>query len=117
MDKPFSGVPQRDPKVERAARTGQATQDEKLLAASAPAPTSFTDTDPWRVLRITAEFVEGFDVLAKLGPAVTLFGSARTRPADPLYAAAVETVQLLAQEGLAIITGGPGMMEAGTRRA
>lgn len=118
MVKPFSGVPQRDPKLERAARTEQATQDEKLLAAPAPAQTSFTDTDPWRVLRITGEFVEGFDVLAKLGPAVTLFGSARTRPDDPFYQAAVETAQLLAQEGLAIITGGgPGIMEAGNRGA
>ncbi len=118
MVKPFSGVPQRDPKLERAVQTEQATQDEKLLAAPAPAQSFFTDTDPWRVLRITGEFVEGFDVLAKLGPAVTLFGSARTRPDDPIYQAAVETAHLLTQEGLAIITGGgPGIMEAGNRGA
>lgn len=118
MDQQFTGTPHGDPKLERSVRTAQATQDEKLLAPPEPAQTFFTDTDPWRVLRITGEFVEGFDVLAKLGPAVTLFGSARTKPGDPFYAAAVETAQLVAAEGLAIITGGgPGIMEAGNRGA
>jgi len=114
----FTGVPQRDPQLNRAARSQEVTQDEKLLTPPEPAEKLFTDTDPWRVLRITGEFVEGFDVLARLGPAVTLFGSARIKPDDPFYQAAVETAQLLAAEGLAIITGGgPGIMEAGNRGA
>lgn len=108
----------RDPVLSRAARLGQPTQDQKLLERAGPGSASFTDTDPWRVLRITGEFVEGFDTLAKLGPAVTLFGSARTKPDHPHYAAARETARLLAESGLAVITGGgPGIMEAGNRGA
>jgi uncharacterized protein (TIGR00730 family) len=96
----------------------QPTQDEKLLEGAAPTPIPFTDTDPWRVLRITGEFVEGFDTLAQLGPAVSLFGSARTKPDHPHYQAAQETARLLAEAGLTIITGGgPGIMEAGNRGA
>lgn len=94
------------------------TQDEKLLQSPTPAQALFTDTDPWRVLRIQGEFVEGFEALAQLGPAVSLFGSARTKEEDPFYSAAVETARLLAKAGLAIITGGgPGMMEAGNKGA
>jgi uncharacterized protein (TIGR00730 family) len=78
----------------------------------------FTETDPWRVLRIQGEFVHGFDTLAELGPAVTIFGSARTPPDGPMYQAAVETARLLAEAGLVIITGGgPGIMEAGNKGA
>ncbi|HSV86992.1 MAG TPA: TIGR00730 family Rossman fold protein [Levilinea sp.] len=78
----------------------------------------FTGTDPWRVLRIQGEFVEGFDTLAELGPAVSIFGSARTAVDAPMYQAAVETARLLAEAGLAIITGGgPGIMEAGNKGA
>ncbi|GAB4416911.1 MAG: hypothetical protein Fur0044_12470 [Anaerolineae bacterium] len=63
----------------------------------APAsPQIIAGTDPWRVLRIQGEFVHGFDTLAELGPAVSIFGSARTEPDDPLYQAAVETARLLA---------------------
>lgn len=112
------------PQSERAApaqRWGPAsrkTQDEQLLTPTEPGYAQFTETDPWRVLRITGEFVEGFDTLAGLGPAVTIFGSARTRPSDPMFEAAVETARLLAAEGLAIITGGgPGMMEAANKGA
>lgn len=94
------------------------TQDEKLLQSPTPAQALFTDTDPWRVLRIQGEFVEGFEALAQLGPAVSLFGSARTKEEDPFYSAAVETARQLAKAGLAIITGGgPGIMEAGNRGA
>lgn len=94
------------------------TQDEKLLQSPTHAQEIFTDTDPWRVLRIQGEFVEGFEELAELGPAVSLFGSARTKEDDPFYSAAVESARLLAEAGLAIITGGgPGMMEAGNRGA
>ncbi len=78
----------------------------------------FTLTDPWRVLRITSEFVNGFDALAHIPPAVTIFGSARTKHDDAEYTAAVETANLLARAGFAIITGGgPGIMEAANKGA
>src|SRR6266568_1973444 len=78
----------------------------------------FTYTDPWRVLRIMSEFVNGFDALAHVPPSVAIFGSARTKPGDPMYAAAVETARLLAKAGFGIITGGgPGIMEAANKGA
>lgn len=109
---------QPDPDLNRAARQHKKTQDEKLLESPRPEQELFTESDPWRVLRIQGEFVEGFEALAQLGPAVTLFGSARTPEADPYYQATVETARLLAEAGLAVITGGgPGIMEAGNRGA
>jgi uncharacterized protein (TIGR00730 family) len=73
----------------------------------------FTITDPWRVMRIMSEFVNGFDALAQIPPSVAVFGSARTKPDSPNYTAAVEAARLLAQAGFGIITGGgPGIMEA-----
>jgi len=99
-------------------RNRRQTQDEKLLAAPRQQEQLFTHTDPWRVLRILGEFVEGFDTLAELGPAVSIFGSARTSPDDPQYLAAVETARLLAEAGLVVITGGgPGIMQAGNQGA
>ncbi len=93
------------------------TEDEKLLQAPAPGE-SFTKTDPWRVMRITSEFVEGFDTLASVDKGVTIFGSARISPEDPHYAAAQEVARLLAEAGFAIITGaGPGIMEAANKGA
>jgi len=93
------------------------TEDEKLLQQSGP-KIDFTRTDPWRVLRIMGEFIEGFDTLAPIEKGVTIFGSARIGPDDPHYEAAVETARLLAQAGFAIITGaGPGIMEAGNKGA
>src|SRR5438445_5813328 len=78
----------------------------------------FTLTDPWRVFRIMSEFVEGFDELSHIPPSVAIFGSARTKPDDPIYEAAVETARLLAKAGFGIITGGgPGIMEAGNKGA
>ncbi len=78
----------------------------------------FTLTDPWRVMRIMSEFVNGFDALAHIPPSVTIFGSARTRPDDPTYAIAVETARSLAKAGFGIITGGgPGIMEAANKGA
>ena len=74
--------------------------------------------DPWRVLRIQTEFVEGFEALEDLGPAVSLFGSARIKDGDPMYQAARQIGQALAGRGVAVITGGgPGIMEAANRGA
>lgn len=104
--------------LNRAALSGKSTEDERLLATPQPHQELFTHSDPWRVLRIMGEFVEGFDALANLGPAVTLFGSARVREPDPMYLATVETARLLGEAGFTIITGGgPGIMEAGNRGA
>ena len=78
----------------------------------------FTLTDPWRVFRIMSEFVEGFDALSHIPPSVAIFGSARIKPEEPAYIAAVETARLLAKAGFGIITGGgPGIMEAGNKGA
>jgi predicted Rossmann-fold nucleotide-binding protein len=78
----------------------------------------FTDQESWRVFRIMAEFVEGFEELAQVGKAVSIFGSARTPPQDLYYKKARETTKLLAEAGYAIITGaGPGIMEAANRGA
>ena len=78
----------------------------------------FTLTDPWRVFRIMSEFVQGFDKLSHIPPSVAIFGSARTKPEEPTYQAAVETARLLAKAGFGIITGGgPGIMEAGNKGA
>jgi uncharacterized protein (TIGR00730 family) len=78
----------------------------------------FTDQESWRVFRIMAEFVEGFEELSQVGKAVSIFGSARTPSQDPYYKKARETTRLLAEAGYAIITGaGPGIMEAANRGA
>src|SRR2546426_2943409 len=93
------------------------TEDERLLTSAPQAERrGFTRTDPWRVLRILGEFVEGFDTLADVHNAVTIFGSARTPADDPFYERAVATARLLAREGFPVITGGgPGIMEAANR--
>jgi uncharacterized protein (TIGR00730 family) len=92
------------------------TQDEQLLET--PKQDDFTHTDTWRVLRITGEFIEGFDNLASITRAVSIFGSARTPATDPQYTAAQETAALLARAGFGVITGGgPGIMEAANRGA
>ncbi|HEY2806979.1 MAG TPA: TIGR00730 family Rossman fold protein [Gemmatimonadales bacterium] len=97
------------------------TEDERLFVAPTSRPerrSAPPTTDPWRVLRIMGEFVEGFDTLAKVRDGVTIFGSARTRPDDPMYAACVETARQLAAAGFTVITGGgPGIMEAGNKGA
>ena len=91
-----------------------ATEDERLLERR-PSP-AFLDTDPWRALRILSEFVEGFDAMAKVGPAVTIFGSARAAPDTRLYKLARTIGRRLAEAGYAVITGGgPGTMEAANR--
>ncbi len=100
--------------AERMGVGAGTTEDERLLVAR-PTP-AFLDTDPWRALRILSEFVEGFDAMAAVGPAVTVFGSARTRPEDPLYELGRTVGRRLAEAGYAVITGGgPGTMEAANR--
>ena len=94
------------------------TEDRKLLMRRPYADASFLETDAWRALRIMGEFVEGFNALARLGPAVSIFGSARTERTDPLYEAARSLARQLAERGFTIITGGgPGIMEAANRGA
>jgi uncharacterized protein (TIGR00730 family) len=79
---------------------------------------AFIKEDPWRIFRIMAEFVDSFEALSKVGPGVTVFGSARMKPRDPYYHAAVELARGLAKHNLAIITGGgPGAMEAANKGA
>ena len=93
------------------------TEDEKLLGSS-PSRVDFTHTDPWRVLRVMSELIEGFDTLANVEKGVSIFGSARTGPDDPQYQAAQATAKLLAEAGFGIITGaGPGIMEAANKGA
>ena len=93
------------------------TEDRKLLEQRQPTERpEFLQTDTWRALRILSEFVEGFDALAEVGPAITVFGSARVSEGDPAYTMAREIGRLLALEGYAVITGGgPGVMEAANR--
>jgi uncharacterized protein (TIGR00730 family) len=97
--------------------TGPVTEDEKLLQAGSDR-NDFTRTDPWRVMRIMGEFIEGFDNLAHVEKGVSIFGSARTHPDDEQYKNAQEVARLLAEAGFAIITGaGPGIMEAANKGA
>ncbi|MGB7200978.1 MAG: TIGR00730 family Rossman fold protein [Pyrinomonadaceae bacterium] len=93
------------------------TDDEVLLRSPEPED-EFKTSDSWRVLRITGEFVNGFDSLATVTRGVSIFGSARTHEDDQMYAAARETARLLGAAGFEIITGGgPGIMEAANRGA
>ncbi|MEN8705142.1 MAG: TIGR00730 family Rossman fold protein [Nocardioides marinisabuli] len=92
------------------------TTDQRLLDSRGGA--EWVHTDPWRVLRIQAEFVEGFGALAELGPAIAVFGSARTPPDHPSYAQGEQVGRLLVEAGFAVITGGgPGAMEAANKGA
>lgn len=88
-------------------------EDKELLQTPCPPLPDFTTQDPWRILRIQGEMVEGFDALSKIGPAVSIFGSARFKPDNPYYQAAVKIAGLLAAAGMTVISGGgPGIMEA-----
>lgn len=102
------------------------TEDERMLDRQLPAEPvaraaelgAFTHTEAWRVLRIQGEFVAGIDVLAEIGAAVSVFGSARFAESHPMYATLRRLGQLLAEAGFAVITGGgPGLMEAANRGA
>ena len=110
-----------NPTINVAARTGKPTEDSLLFAWDQELrdrAAAFTHSDTWRVLRIMGEFVAGFDALAEVGPAVTIFGSARVTPSHPMYKAAREVGRRLAKAGLGTITGGgPGIMEAANRGA
>ncbi len=96
--------------------TNRRTEDQKLLRSREPI--DFQETDTWRVLRIMGEFIEGFDALAEVGPAISIFGSARVGRRNRYYSAARRLAAALVREGFAIITGGgPGIMEAANRGA
>jgi uncharacterized protein (TIGR00730 family) len=115
-----SGPPRRlrrqGPATLRGKHIPQTTTDQRLL--DRPGPSDWVHTDPWRVLRIQAEFVEGFGLLAELGPAVAVFGSARAAPGGAEYVQAERIGAGLAAAGYAVITGGgPGIMEAANKGA
>ena len=106
----------RGPVLLRRGQVRSSTTDQHLLDTRGPA--DWVHADPWRVLRIQSEFVEGFGLLAELPAAVTVFGSARTPPGHPDYDAAQRLGAELARAGFAVITGGgPGLMEAANRGA
>jgi uncharacterized protein (TIGR00730 family) len=102
--------------VMRRSQFEESTTDQRLLDSRGR--TDWVHTDPWRVMRIQSEFVEGFGSLAELGPAISVFGSARTKPDDLYYALAEQLGKGLADAGFAVITGGgPGTMEAANKGA
>lgn len=107
---------QRGPVTLRGSQVPSTTTDQRLLESSHDS--DWVHGDPWRVMRIQSEFVEGFGALAGIGPAVSVFGSARTRPGHPDYELGVEVGRELVKAGYAVITGGgPGTMEAANRGA
>jgi uncharacterized protein (TIGR00730 family) len=110
-----------NPTINRSVYQGRPTDDKVLLSWSKEEREqagAFTHTDPWRVLRIQGETVYGFDALAEIGPAISIFGSARIGSDSPYFDAARETGRKLAEAGYAVITGGgPGIMEAANQGA
>lgn len=101
----------------RGSRPGRRSTDDQRLLDSRETQ-DWLHTDPWRVLRIISEFVEGFESLAELGPAVSVFGSARSKPGSEEYLLAESLGAALARAGYAVITGGgPGVMEAANKGA
>lgn len=108
------------PLLNAVPRLSRPMADEKLLEPvhRDEDPVDFTHRDPWRVMRILGEFISGFDTMAAVGPAISIFGSARVTEDDPMYQATRELAHGLVNAGFAIITGGgPGIMEAGNRGA
>src|SRR5919204_125485 len=111
--------PQPNPSLNLAARAGRRTEDEQLLVRTEGPAAAFTHTDPWRVLRIMGEFVTGFDALARLGPAVSVFGSARIDADDPMVDLAVnfryffvrKTMFVKYAEAFVIFPGGFGTLD------
>ena len=114
---PTDPVHMRGPVLVRREKAGdRSTTDQRLLDKNQD--TDWLHTDPWRVLRIQSEFGNGFGALAELSDAVSVFGSARTRPGDPAYEQAVQLGRALAEAGYAVVTGGgPGQMEAANKGA
>ncbi len=109
-------VRRQGPVTLRGKQIPATTTDQRLLDRRGPS--DWVHTDPWRVMRIQAEFVEGFGLLAELGMAVSVFGSARTLPGTPEYELAEEIAAALVHGGYAVITGGgPGIMEAANKGA
>jgi len=109
----FNGI---RPTDRPGARPGGLTTDQRLLDSRGPE--SWTHTDIWRVMKIQAEFVNAFNDLADLGPAISVFGSARTKVDDPVYESGVKLGAALVEAGFAVITGGgPGAMEAANKGA
>jgi uncharacterized protein (TIGR00730 family) len=113
-ENPPAGAPpekQRGPVVLRRGQVQATTTDQRLLDTRGPS--DWVHTDPWRVLRIQSEFVEGFGLLAEVPRAVSVFGSARTHPDSEEYHVGERLGAALARAGWAVITGGgPGVMEA-----
>jgi uncharacterized protein (TIGR00730 family) len=104
------------PVMQRRDQVDGTTTDQRLLDSRGAA--DWVHADPWRVMRIQAEFVEGFGALAELGPAVCVFGSARTPVDHPSYAVGEQVGRRLVEEGFAVMTGGgPGAMEAANKGA
>jgi uncharacterized protein (TIGR00730 family) len=113
---PHRRVRRQGPVTLRGKQIPATTTDQRLLDRRGPA--DWVHTDPWRVLRIQAEFVEGFGLLAELGPAVSIFGSARTQRGTHEYLTAEAIAAGLVKAGYAVITGGgPGIMEAANKGA
>ena len=113
---PRRRIRRQGPATLRGKAIPKTTTDERLLDRRGPS--DWVHTDPWRVLRIQAEFVEGFGLLAELGPAVSVFGSARTARGTTEYEHAEQIGAGLASAGYAVITGGgPGIMEAANKGA
>jgi uncharacterized protein (TIGR00730 family) len=113
---PHRRVRRQGPVTLRDQQIPPTTTDQRLLDRRGPS--DWVHTDPWRVLRIQAEFVEGFGLLAELGPAVSVFGSARTARGSSEYETAERIASGLAEAGYAVITGGgPGIMEAANKGA
>src|SRR6476646_11003441 len=92
------------PVLHRGKQRSSTTTDQRLLDGRGPS--DWVHMDPWRVLRIQSEFVDGFGALAELGPAIAVFGSARTAPDDPVFAQAEQVGRGLADAGFGVITGG-----------
>ena len=107
---------QRGPVLLRRDQVSPSTTDQRLLDRRGPS--DWVHADPWRVLRIQSEFVEGFGLLSEVPQAVSVFGSARTKRDDPTYAATERLGGALVKAGYAVITGGgPGAMEAANKGA
>ncbi|MFE6163422.1 TIGR00730 family Rossman fold protein [Streptomyces sp. NPDC056486] len=106
------------PVVRRREQITPGTTDQRLLDTDAEGESEWVHTDPWRVMRIQSEFVEGFGALAELPSAISVFGSARTPVGSLEYEAGIRIGRALVDAGFAVITGGgPGAMEAANRGA